>query len=96
MIQRVPLRNKMLATPLVANDTVALSVSVPAMYASVIVQVMVIAAEWLLAITTTSPSENVELGMVIEPPDPTCTYLPTSPVANVYDPVLVPTAGRSL
>jgi hypothetical protein len=30
---------------------------------------------------------------VIDPPDPTCTYLPTSAVANVYDPVFVPTAG---
>ena len=42
------------------------------------------------------PSENVASGIVIDPPEPTCTYLPTSPVASVYEPVFVPTAGMLL
>ncbi len=46
--------------------------------------------------TMASPSANVELGMVIEPPEPTCTYFPTSVVANEYELVLVPDAGKFL
>lgn len=86
----------MVATPRVAKATDALSESVPAMYAVVIVQVIVMLPEVLLKTLIALPSENVASGMVIDPPEPTCTYFPTSPVASVYEPVLVPTAGMLL
>lgn len=57
-------------------------------------QVIVIFPVVLLNIEIASPSANVASGMVIEPPEPTCTYLPISAVANVYELVLVPTAGK--
>jgi len=63
--------NRIVQTPLVARVTVALSESVPAMYAVVIVQVIVMPAEVLLKIDTASPSANVASGIVIEPPEPT-------------------------
>jgi hypothetical protein len=56
----------------------------------------VIAPVVLLKIETASPSANVAFGIVIEPPEPTCTYSPTSEVARVYEPVLVPTGGMFL
>jgi hypothetical protein len=71
MTQTVPLINKMVHTPLVAKVTVALSVSVPAMYAVVIVQVMVMLPVVLLKIDTASPVANVASGMVTDPPEPT-------------------------
>jgi len=77
----VPLMNNTVATPLVANDTVAWSVLVPAMYAVVIVHVIVRLPDVLLYSDTTSPAEKVELGMVI-PADKEIT-LPTSLVAIV-------------
>jgi hypothetical protein len=91
--QTVPEINKTVATPRVAKLTVALSESVPAMYAVVIVQVIVIAPVVLLNMETASPSVNVASGIVIDPPEPTCTYSPTSVVASVYEPVFVPTGG---
>ena len=81
--QTVPEINNIVATPRVARETLALSVSVPAIYAVVIVQVIVIAPVVLLKIETTSPSAKVASGIVMLPPEPTCTYLPTSPVASV-------------
>jgi hypothetical protein len=96
MTQTVPLINRMVATPLVAKVTDDLSESVPAIYAVVIEQVIVMSPDVLLKILIALPSENVALGIVIDPPEPTCTYLPTSPVANVYEPVFVPTAGMLL
>ena len=86
----------MVATPRVAKATDALSEFAPAMYAVVIVQVIVMLPEVLLKMLIALPSENVASGMVIDPPEPTCTYLPTSPVASVYEPVLVPTGGMLL
>ena len=77
----VPLINNTVATPLVANETVAWSVFVPAMYAVVIVQVIVKLPDVLLYSDTTSPAAKVELGMVI-PADKDIT-LPTSLVAIV-------------
>jgi hypothetical protein len=44
---------------------------------------MVIPAEVLLKIDITSPSAKVASGIVIDPPEPTCTYSPTSVVASV-------------
>jgi hypothetical protein len=73
--------NNTVATPLVANDTVAWSVLVPAMYAVVIVHVIVRLPDVLLYSDTTSPAAKVELGMVI-PADKEIT-LPTSLVAIV-------------
>jgi hypothetical protein len=49
--------------------------------------------EVLLKIDIASPSAKVASGIVIEPPEPTCTYSPTSAVVKVYEPVLVPTGG---
>ena len=72
---------------------VALSESVPEMYAVVIEQVMVMLPLVLLKIETMSPSAKVASGMTIAPLVPTCTYLPMSVVASVYEAVLVPTAG---
>jgi hypothetical protein len=69
--QTVPLINKMVATPRVAKVTDDLSESVPAMYAVVIVQVIVMLPEVLLKTLIALPSENVASGMVIEPPEPT-------------------------
>jgi hypothetical protein len=94
--QTVPLINRMVATPRVAKATDALSEFAPAMYAVVIVQVIVMLPEVLLKMLIALPSENVASGIVIDPPEPTCTYLPTSPVASVYEPVFVPTAGMLL
>jgi hypothetical protein len=79
----VPEINRIVATPRVAKLTVALSASVPAMYAVVIVQVIVIAPVVLLNIESMSPSANVASGIVIDPPVPTWTYSPTSLVARV-------------
>jgi hypothetical protein len=42
----------------------------------------------LLKIDTASPAAKVELGIVIDPPDPTPTNSPISPVAKVYEVVL--------
>jgi len=50
----------------------------------------------LLKILMASPSANVELGITMEPPVLTCTYLPTSAVVNVYELVFVPTGGMLL
>jgi hypothetical protein len=61
--------NKTEATPRVARETDALSVSVPAMYAVVIEQVTLTAALVLLKSETTSPLVNVASGIVIEPPE---------------------------
>lgn len=69
--QTVELINNMVATPLVAKVTDALSESVPAIYAVVIVQVIVILPVVLLNIEIASPSANVASGIVIEPPEPT-------------------------
>jgi hypothetical protein len=71
MTQTVELINNMVHTPRVARVTDALSESVPAIYAVVIVQVIVIFPEVLLKIDIASPSANVAFGIVIEPPDPT-------------------------
>ena len=79
----MPLIKSIVAKPLVASVTDALSESVPAIYAVVIVQVIVMLPDVLLKTLTALPSENVASGMMIEPPEPTCTYLPTSPVAKV-------------
>jgi hypothetical protein len=46
----------------------------------VIEHVQVTAPVVLLKILIASPSANVASGIVIEPPEPTCTYLPTSAV----------------
>ena len=86
--QTVPLINKIVATPLVASVIVSLSVFVPAMYAVVIEQVMVILPVVLLKIEITSPAANVLFGIVIDPLVPTPTNLPTSVVANEYEVVL--------
>ena len=77
----VPLMNNTVATPLVAKETVAISVFVPAMYAVVIEHVTVKLPDVLLYNDTTSPAEKVELGIVI-PADNEIT-LPTSEVAIV-------------
>jgi hypothetical protein len=71
MTQTVPEMNNTVATPRVARVTVALSVFVPAMYAVVIEQVIVMSPDVLLKIETASPSANVASGIVIEPPEPT-------------------------
>jgi hypothetical protein len=71
------------ATPLEARVMVALSVSVPEMYAVVMVQVIVIPDAVLLYSVTTSPLENTELGISMDPPEPTPMYLPTSPDTSV-------------
>ena len=71
MTQTVPLIKKMFATPRVANVTVALSASVPARYAVVMVQVIVMFPEVLLKMTTASPSVNVASGMTMLPLVPT-------------------------
>jgi hypothetical protein len=67
----VPLVNIIEHTPRAANVTEALSVVNPEIYALVIEQVMVISDVCSLTIVTTSPLENVLLGIVIEPPDTT-------------------------
>jgi hypothetical protein len=59
------------ATPLVARVTEAWSVSVPEIYAVVILQVIVMFPVVLLKILTASPSLKVASGTVIEPPVPT-------------------------
>ena len=79
----VPLINKSVARPLVAKVIVALSESVPAIYAVVIVQVIVILPEVLLKRLITSPAAKVEFGIVIDPLVPIPTNSPTSPTANV-------------
>ena len=56
---------------------------VPAIYAVGAEQVIVMLPVVLFASEIASPSANVLVGMVIEPPVPTCTYLPTSPTASV-------------
>jgi hypothetical protein len=71
MTQTVLEINKMVHTPRVARVTDALSESVPAIYAVVIVQVIVMLPDVLLKIDIASPSANVASGIVIEPPDPT-------------------------
>ena len=81
--QTVPLINRTLQIPLVASVIEDSSVLVPPMYAVVIEQVNVIFPVVLLKIKTTSPVENVELGMVIEPLDPTSISSPISVVASV-------------
>jgi len=75
--------NTIVAKPLDAKVIVALSESVPAIYAVVIEQVIVIVPEVLLKTEITSPSANVASGMVIDPLEPTWTYLPISAVARV-------------
>jgi hypothetical protein len=79
-VPAVPI-NKMVATPRVANDTEALSLSVPAIYAVVIEHVIVKLPLVLLYSDTTSPALNVLSGIVI-PADNEIT-LPTSLVATV-------------
>jgi hypothetical protein len=86
--QTVPLINNTVATPLVANVIVALSVFVPAMYAVVIEQVIVILPDVLLNIETISPAANVASGIVIDPLVPTPTNSPMSVVASEYELVL--------
>jgi hypothetical protein len=81
--QTVPLRNKTFAKPRVAKVIVALSASVPAIYAVVIVQVIVMLPEVLLNTNTASPAEKAASGIVIEPPEPTSMTLHMSEVANV-------------
>lgn len=63
--------NNIVATPLVAKVTDDLFVSVPAMYAFVVEQVIVTPLDVLLKTEIASPSAKVEFGMVIEPPEPT-------------------------
>jgi hypothetical protein len=67
----VLLINKIVAIPRVAKVIVALSESVPEIYAVVIVQVIVILPDVLLKIVIASPSAKVESGIVIDPPEPT-------------------------
>jgi hypothetical protein len=88
MTQTVPERNRIVATPLVASVTVALSASVPAIYAVVIVQVIVMLPEVLLNKETMSPAAKVASGIVMEPDAPTPMNSPTSLVARVYEVVL--------
>jgi hypothetical protein len=83
MTQTVPEINRIVATPRVSKLTVALSASVPAMYAVVIVQVIVIAPVVLLNIEIASPAAKVASGIVIEPLVPTPINSPTSDVAKV-------------
>jgi hypothetical protein len=52
--------------------------------------------EVLLKMLIALPSAKVEVGITIEPPVLTCTYLPTSPVVSVYELVFVPTGGMLL
>jgi hypothetical protein len=59
------------ATPLVDRVTEAWSVSIPEIYAVVILQVIVMFPVVLLKILTASPSLKVASGIVIEPPVPT-------------------------
>ena len=80
--QTVPLINKIVQMPRVAKATSGSSVLTPAIYAVVIVQVIVMSPVVLLKIETTSPAAKVELGISIEPLAPTSMNLPTSPVAN--------------
>jgi hypothetical protein len=79
----VPLINNTLQRPRVAKEIVALSASVPPIYAVVIDMVNVIAPEVLLKITTASPAAKVALGTTIDPLAPTSINSPTSPVARV-------------
>ena len=58
MTQTVPLINKIVATPRVANDTDALVVFVPAMYDEVGLVVIVMLPVVLLKMDTTSPVAN--------------------------------------
>jgi len=56
-----------------------------------------IVEEVLLYIVTTSPAENVLLGIMIAPPvEPIVTNLPTSEVARVYVVVFEPEEGMFL
>lgn len=88
MTHTVPLINKMVATPRVANDTDALVVFVPAMYDEVGLVVIVMLPVVLLKMDTTSPVANVLFGTTIEPLVPTPINLPTSVVTSVYEVVL--------
>jgi hypothetical protein len=83
--------------PLVAKATSGSSALRPAIYAVVIVQVIVMSPVVLLKIEMTSPAAKVELGIVIEPLAPTSMNLPTSPVAKIYEVVLAePDCGMFL
>jgi len=75
--------NKTVAIPRVASVIVALSASVPLMYAVVTEQVRVMLPLVLLKIETASPVAKVASGIVMLPPDPTWIYVPTSVVTNV-------------
>lgn len=55
----------------------------PAIFAVVTLKVIVTVVAFVLITDTTSPSANVLLGTTIDPPEPTCTYFPTSPTAKV-------------
>jgi len=83
MTQTVLLINRIVATPRVAKVTLALSESVPAMYAVVIVQVIVTLPVVLLNTETTSPVANVASGIVTDPPEPTLINSPISAVVSV-------------
>jgi hypothetical protein len=73
----------MVARPLDAKVTVDTFVSVPAIYDILVEQVIVIALDVSLYIVIASPADQIILGIVIEPPDTTLTYLPTSLVVKV-------------
>lgn len=75
--------NSTVQTPRVCKVTLDWSVSVPALYAVVMEQVIVILPDVLLKIEITSPLAKVASGMVMLPPGPTSTYSPTSEVAKV-------------
>ena len=60
-----------------------MSVSTPAIYAVVILQVIVALPVVLLNTVTTSPALNIASGIVTLPPEPITTNLPKSVVANV-------------
>jgi hypothetical protein len=66
--QTVPEINNTLQMPRVANEIVALSASVPPIYAVVIDIVRVIAPEVLLKITTASPVAKTASGTIMLPP----------------------------
>ena len=80
-------KNKMVATPRVARDTLALSASVPARYAVVMVKLIVRAPVVLLKRDTALPAENTPLGTSIAPLAPIVTYSPMSVIASVYSEV---------
>lgn len=93
MTQAVLEKNRIVATPRVASVTDDLLASVPAIYAVVVEQVIVMFPVVLLKTEMTLPSANVEFGITMEPPVLTCTYLPMSEVVSVYEDVFVPTSG---